>query len=178
MKPTAQPADVGDEDLAARRDLVALHDRYARRLPPFLAGLGVPQGDLDDVQQEVWLRVWNQLQGPGTFQGHFRGWLFQIARNLAIDHARRKRAGALPEGPLAAATAAPPEALSRQEEEQRLRHCLDRLPGPQAEVVRGRLGGEEYAQISQRLGVATDRAYRLYHDACKALASCMERARS
>src|SRR4051812_30168715 len=102
----SQPA-ASDEELAAKRDLVGLHERYARRLLAFLAGQGVPQADLEDLHQDVWARIWVALNDR-PFTGHFRGWLFQIARNLAIDLSRRRHAGALPPTPLAAGTGQDP----------------------------------------------------------------------
>jgi RNA polymerase sigma-70 factor (ECF subfamily) len=176
MAPDTRPPEPTDEELAALRDLGALYERYQRRLPVFLAGLGTAAADLEDVEQEVWVRVCDHLRAR-PFQGHFRGWLFQIARNLVTDRARRKRPEALPaDARLVSAGPAPEEALDRQEEERRLRHCLDRLPPQQAAVVRARLSGETYPDLSQRLGIDVDRAYRLFHDAGKSLAICVERA--
>jgi RNA polymerase sigma factor (sigma-70 family) len=170
--PLAMPAD---EDLAAKGDLVALHERYARRLFVFLAGKGVAMSDLDDVAQEVWARVWQAMRAR-TFEGHFRGWLFRIAGNLVIDRSRRKRADALPDDlALAADGPGPDEALTHQEEMQRLRHCLDQLPAQLAEVLKRRLAGEEHDAIAQALQIAVERAHRRLHDARKAVAECVKR---
>jgi RNA polymerase sigma-70 factor (ECF subfamily) len=164
-----------DEDLAANGDLVALHERYARRLFVFLSGKGVTTSDLDDVAQEVWARVWQAMRAK-TFEGHFRGWLFRIAGNLVIDRSRRKRADALPEDlTLAAEGPGPEEALARKEEMERLRHCVEKLPAQLAEVLKRRLGGEEHEAIAQALEIAVERAHRRLHDARKAVAECVKR---
>jgi RNA polymerase sigma-70 factor (ECF subfamily) len=176
MAPGTPPPESTDAALAARGDLGALYERYQRRLLAFLSGLGVARDDLEDVQHEVWVRVCNHLRARG-FEGHFRGWLFKIARRLVIDGARRKRPETLPaDDSLPSGAPAPEEALRRQEELERLRHCLDRLPPQQAAVVRARLRGETYPDLSRQLGVAVERAHRLFHDAGKALAICVERA--
>src|SRR5262245_7136807 len=88
--PASSTPPPSDEELAAACELDALHERYARRLPPFLTGLGVPKSDLDDLLQDLWIKVMKRLR-ERPFQGHFRGWLFEVARNLAIDLHRRKR---------------------------------------------------------------------------------------
>lgn len=45
--------------------------------------------DLDDIVQEIFLRAWTSLSSLNTPE-KFGGWLSAIARNMAIDH-RRKR---------------------------------------------------------------------------------------
>lgn len=164
-----------DEDLAARGDLVALHERYARRLIVFLSGKGVATSGLDDGAWEVWARVWQGLRAR-TFEGHFRGWLFRIAGNLVIDRSRRKRADALPDDlAVAARGPGPEEALARQEELGRFRHCLDELPAQLGEVLKRRLAGEEHEEIAKALEIAVERAHRRLHDARKAVAECVKR---
>jgi RNA polymerase sigma-70 factor (ECF subfamily) len=166
-----------DEELAARRDVTGLYDRYARRLIPFLAARGVPESDLEDVHQEVWVRVWNAL-GTAVFQGHFRGWLFQVARNLIIDRSRKAPPHApLPnDSPLTDRACSPAEELSRQEAMGQLARCLEHLEGKEAELFRGITGGAEYDEMCERLGISKGAAYKIFHQARSKLASCMERA--
>src|SRR5215510_2299185 len=70
--------------------LEELYDRYASTvLGIFLKVIG-DQALAEDVLQETFWRVW---QSAGTYQsqrGPFTGWLFRIARNLAIDTFRRR----------------------------------------------------------------------------------------
>jgi RNA polymerase sigma-70 factor, ECF subfamily len=70
--------------------LEILYDRYAS----IVLGISIKViGDralAEDVLQETFWRVW---QSAGTYQvqrGPFTGWLFRIARNLAIDAYRRR----------------------------------------------------------------------------------------
>jgi RNA polymerase sigma-70 factor (ECF subfamily) len=166
-----------DEELAARRDVTGLYDRYARRLIPFLAARGVAESDLDDVHQEVWVRVWNAL-GTAAFQGHFRGWLFQVARNLIIDRSRKAPPLApLPDdSPLTDRACSPAEQLARQEALSQLACCLERLEGKEAALFRGITGGADYDEMCEQLGIGKGAAYKLFHQAKNKLASCMERA--
>jgi RNA polymerase sigma-70 factor (ECF subfamily) len=86
-----------DEALAARlargeaAALELLYDQYA----PTIFGMALKiTGDrlvAEDLLQETFWRVW---RSAGTYQpqrGSFAGWLFRIARNLAIDAYRRQR---------------------------------------------------------------------------------------
>jgi RNA polymerase sigma-70 factor (ECF subfamily) len=70
--------------------LEVLYDRYA----PIVLGISLKvtgdQAVAEDVLQETFWRVW---QSAATYQsqlGSFTGWLFRIARNLAIDTYRRR----------------------------------------------------------------------------------------
>jgi RNA polymerase sigma-70 factor (ECF subfamily) len=154
----------------------ALYERHARPLLAFLAGR-VRRSDLSDVQQVVWQRVWEHLEDK--FEGgSFRGWLFQIARNYLIDLSRRQRP--VPTEASLDRTddkAVPPEeVLLDQERQQLLRRCLKRLPAKQAELVRGRLGGEDYEAIGSRLGLTPAQAHKMFHTAKTALQECIQRA--
>ena len=51
----------------------------------------------EDLLQETFLRVWTRA-GQWNGQGTFKGWLFRIATNLALNHLRTRRRR--PEQPL------------------------------------------------------------------------------
>jgi RNA polymerase sigma-70 factor (ECF subfamily) len=147
--------------------------QHAREVLAFLAARVQPAADAADVAQEAWLRAWNAL---GRFDGrNFRAWLFEIARNAAIDHNRRHRPETLaeladrPDG-----KAQPPEAgLIDEDERQRLARCLERLSASQRELVRGRLGGESYETLCGRLGLGRSEAYKHYFEATRQLQECV-----
>lgn len=63
-----------------------------RRLNPQVSRLvyrlGVSEGDLDDVTQDVWIKVWRCL--PGFRQdSSFQTWIYKVAYNTALDHFKR-----------------------------------------------------------------------------------------
>lgn len=152
-----------------------LYERYARLMIAFLAAR-IPSADVDDVAQTVWVRVWQGL--PAQFDGsHFRGWLFQIARNLVIDHGRRKRTGEIDRIDERADERAAhvDAAFIEREERVRLDRCLDKLSPEYREVVMGRLGGDEYDVISQRLDIPAGRAHKLFFEAKALLQACVQR---
>ena len=86
---------LSDEALAtqvAQGDSAALETLYDRHAATVLGILVRVIGDravAEDILQETFWRVW---KGASTFEsgrGSFTGWLFRIARNLAVDAHRR-----------------------------------------------------------------------------------------
>lgn len=160
----------------AQRAFGALHTNHSRKLLAFLA-TRVPRSDLDDVHQEVWQRVWQNL--PTGFQGgNFRAWLHQIARNYLIDRSRRRRPDQWNEdSQFSDPRIQPPEEIVLENERtQILQSCLQRLGDKLEALVRARLGGEEYEEICSRLSIPSSQVYKLYHQAKSQLTACVERS--
>jgi RNA polymerase sigma-70 factor (ECF subfamily) len=70
--------------------LEALVERYQYRLVRYLIYLLGRRGGVDDLVQEIWLRV---LERGSSYDGQsrFEPWLFRIARNIAVDALRKRR---------------------------------------------------------------------------------------
>ena len=68
--------------------------RYQHRLYRFLHRLLQDPIAADDVFQQTWLRVIEKINRYDT-RRHFDAWLFSVARNLAIDYLRVRRASSL-----------------------------------------------------------------------------------
>ena len=131
---------------------------------------GIVGDDADDVQQEVWLAVFrqlNELADPGAF----RTWLFRTTRHRAIDYLRkRKRERELIDEVtienLPSTTGIAEEADSMVAiDEAALAAALLAMPPPQREVVmlryRDGLTYQEIAQVINR-PIGTVRT-RLHH---------------
>lgn len=103
------PATLAEEQ--ARRENVAVAEglkrqdaglldqlivRYQHRLLRYLLFLTGNREMAEDLFQEVWMRV---LTRGGQFNGkaRFETWLFTIARNLVIDHRRKRTMASLDE---------------------------------------------------------------------------------
>ena len=144
-----------------------LVDEYAPRLRGFLRRT-VPGGDVDDLVQEVFLRMVRTI-AQYREEGRLDAWVFQIARNLARD--RLKKRGPNFEGDLSSAAmhaareAAGEGNLERVETTGNIENAIARLPGPEREVVLlrhfGKLSFEEIAELMETpLGTALARAHR------------------
>jgi len=138
----------------ASSELRRLVQEHTPVLFDWLRGLGVPREDRDDVAQEVWIRV---LRARRTYRGSgsFRGWLYRIARNAALDRARTETAraarerGASPAGD--GAQYQPSDRLGTAEVERLLAQLTDR----QRDVVVLRvLVGSSTTEAAEELGCA------------------------
>jgi RNA polymerase sigma-70 factor (ECF subfamily) len=70
--------------------LETLVEQYQYRLVRYLIYLLGRRDGVDDLVQEIWLRV---LERGSSYDGHsrFEPWLFRIARNIAVDDTRKRR---------------------------------------------------------------------------------------
>src|SRR6059058_851795 len=90
----------------------ALRALYEQHAAPLLAyGLRLTGGDrgrAEDIVQETLLRAWRHPQALDPERGPVRSWLFTVARNVAVDahRARRARPTEVGDEPLALVAAA------------------------------------------------------------------------
>lgn len=77
-------------DSQAFDDLMA---RYKRPVTGFVLRLTGGDMEAEDVAQDVFVRAYRAMAGGRVRQGRgeFSTWLFQIARNAALDHVRRRK---------------------------------------------------------------------------------------
>jgi RNA polymerase sigma-70 factor (ECF subfamily) len=107
------------------------------RLRPFVARR-VPEADIDDVIQDVFVRMQRGLSGLRDDQ-RFSGWLFQVARSAIADHGRARARHPLPRGAEVPEAAGDPENGDDREAFRSLSGCVAvfvaRLPSPYREAV-------------------------------------------
>ena len=115
---------LSDEVLAAQvgrgngAALEALYDRYASTVLGISLKVIGDRAAAEDVLQETFWRVWRSAATYQSQRGSFTGWLFRIARNLAIDAYRRRNVR--------------PQAIIDAESADAL---LDQTPDPDMDVV-------------------------------------------
>jgi RNA polymerase sigma-70 factor (ECF subfamily) len=128
----------------------------AAQLRPFLARR-VAAADVDDVLQDVWIRVQRGLPGLRD-EERFTSWLFQIARSAVAEHqrvrARHPLVDAAPESDLAAEPTADDRETARS-----LACCVSifvaRLPSPYREAVTlVELEGLSVRQAAEMVGIS------------------------
>lgn len=92
----------------------------------------------DEVLQEVYIRVWQRAGDFDAASGSPITWLATIARNLALDEARRKTPRSLEEFPEILQLPSDDDPLANQERNEdarRLQACLERLEPEKRELV-------------------------------------------
>ena len=72
-----------------RAALIPIVEQYQFRLYRFLLRMVGDAATAEDLFQQTWIRVMEKIAGYDP-RYRFDAWLFAVARNLAIDHLRRK----------------------------------------------------------------------------------------
>ena len=118
---------------AATAAFAELVGHFQRPLFGYLGRLGLPSGQAEEVAQETFLRVWQNLASYRPGLAAFSTWLYTIAHRLALNELTR--AAAQRESPVTADTPEsvceqpqPPEQLAARQQRQRLLHALHQLP--------------------------------------------------
>ncbi len=73
-----------------REAFARLHSFFAPRLAAFLSRAGLSPAQTEDIVQETMFAVWRKAALYNPAQGRVSTWVFVIARNLRVDHLRRK----------------------------------------------------------------------------------------
>lgn len=138
----------------------AVWSEMSGRLRAFLARRVRDPEDADDLLQEVFLRL-HRSSGTLVEADRLHAWLFQITRNVLVDHyragaARRRHLGGTVNGEETEPVAVE-EDPARDEAELAacLAPMLDRLPEPYREAVRlTGLDGVPQVAAAERLGLS------------------------
>jgi RNA polymerase sigma-70 factor (ECF subfamily) len=128
-----------------------LFERYAETIRRHLLHIVREDHAAEDLLQEVFLRVWTRAE-QWNGQGAFKGWLFRIATNLALNHIRAGRRH--PEQPLLppedfteeasldppawlvdTSSLGPEAALEALEQDRHLRQIIQELPEEKRAVI-------------------------------------------
>jgi RNA polymerase sigma-70 factor, ECF subfamily len=138
--------------------LEALYHRYSR--PIFSLALKI-LGDrevVEEVVQEVFLRLWTRAFGYDPQRGKLLSWLLTITHHRAIDELRRRRTQPEVEGlqeQLAAveeSDADPSRSLTQVEEREAVQRALAQLPEAQRKPIQlAYYGGLTQVEIAQLL---------------------------
>lgn len=178
---TDRVADDDARDVAlARRDPAAFAPLYERYAQPIYYFCYRRLGNRHDAADATAVTFTRALAALGSFHpdrpgSTFRAWLYTIARNALIDHARSARPHASldhPDAPDLVDRAPSPEDHALGAEAARaVDRLLRRLPERQRAVVELRLAGLRIAEIATALGVTESaakslqvRAYRTLRD--------------
>jgi RNA polymerase sigma-70 factor (ECF subfamily) len=145
--------------------------KYQEKVYYFVRRLVIDHNDTDDVVQNVFIKVWNNL---GSFREDSKlfTWLYRIAVNESLSFLKSKRL-------LSYLSLASPEAMmvkslhsdpyfDGQEIQKRLREAIIRLPKKQQLVFNMRYYDDlSYDEISEIVGTSVGALKASYHFAVK-----------
>lgn len=163
-----------DDDAAAFEELVRRWEGPVSRVLTRLAG---PNGEAEDLCQEVFLRV---LGARNRYRpcGAFSTWLYRIVWNLARDSARRWRTrdhSSVVQSPRDS-EACPAEAAARQELLGHVDAALEALPAHLRDVLVLKHFGElSFVEVARISGLPTSTVKSRVHTALVALRKELKR---
>lgn len=163
MTRSARQPDRAERKLAARlrkRDetvMTEIYERYGRLAYGYLTRTIGDPSQAEDVQQQVFLEVWQRGPGFDPERASMATWIMTIARSRAVDHLRKR----IPEprdpaGSLAVLDARQfADPVDELHEQWRLAALLAELPEEEAEVLRMRFHlNLSQSEIAERTGIA------------------------
>jgi RNA polymerase sigma-70 factor (ECF subfamily) len=163
------------------RALGLLLERYERPLFLFLLGTLRDHHRAEDVLQDTFVEALKDLDRVDP--AHLRGWLFTVAYHQAMLLRRRlaMQARRVPASDSNGAALLPDrqpdpvaQAISREEADA-CRSLLQRLPGPQREVIRQRLyEGRRFRDIAADMGCPLNTALARMHQGLQRLRMLQE----
>src|SRR4051812_44516493 len=155
-----------------REALRYLYIRYADNVYGYVASIVRDDYEAEDVTQHVFAKLMTALPKYQERSVPFAAWILRVARNVAVDHVRQRRAIPCEEG-----RELEPRVSGEEEDNQRsltLREALDDLPDDQRQVIVLRhVVGLSPGEIAQRLGKTEPSVHGLHHRGRGALRSLL-----
>jgi RNA polymerase sigma-70 factor, ECF subfamily len=149
-------------------DLTTVYDAYAPFVWRSLQRMGVPEGDLEDALQEVFIVVHRKLHSYQESKAKLSTWLFGIGINIARRHRAKARTWQLGLDPEVTRSERPSQEaeLQRKQESSLLQNLLGRLrPEHSATFVMFELEGLTCNEIADLTGVPVGTVYSRLHKA-------------
>ena len=146
--------------VAENRDKTAfarLFDHFAPRVKGFLRRNGTAEAQLDDVVQEVMIKVWRYAERFDPKKGKLTTWIFTITRNVRIDLLRKEnRPEPDANDPMLVPTplVKSDDAVYANQAAMRVADALDDLPKEQADILRlSFFEGKSHGEIAEHIGL-------------------------
>jgi RNA polymerase sigma-70 factor, ECF subfamily len=160
--PLARPADAGSRvPSSSEIEVVELFEELRDRLLRYLLVLGLSVHDGEEIIQESFLLLFQHLQ-RGKPRQNLRGWVFRVARNLALkqraaNQLRLRRIVEFDEALPEQSTDRDPnpeEHLRSRQKQQRLLAVVNALPELDQSCLYMRSEGLRYREIAEALGIS------------------------
>jgi RNA polymerase sigma-70 factor (ECF subfamily) len=166
--------------------LAKIYDRYAEAIYRYLYRHVGDAEQAEDLTSEVFVKLLQVLNTRRAPNKHLQGWLYRVARNLAMDWFRKQAKGApvpldehahlMEHSDLVMDGDAPSLVVERRQARQQLREAICELTADQQQVILLRFGeGLKIAEVSQVTGKSEGAVKVLQHRAVKRLAKLLGR---
>jgi RNA polymerase sigma-70 factor, ECF subfamily len=143
-----------------------LYMRYKNNVYGYVLSIVRDQHEAEDVTQQVFLKLMSVIQKYEPRQVPFTAWIIRVARNIAVDHQRQRRA--IPRAEVFDPSDRADDALD--ERRRSIEHALEALPEDQRGVVVLRhIVGMSPGEIADRLGRSEASIHGLHHRARQTL---------
>ena len=160
--PTPAKRDHPDQAELARRlrgrdprALGEIYDRFGPACFGLLSKTLRERTAAEDVQQQVFLEVWQRAPTFDPQRGSLLTWILTIARSRAIDHLRRRVPEPIDPADAEPALAATEDETTRLVERWHLAGLLREIPAEEAMILRLRFYEDlTQVQIAERTGIA------------------------
>lgn len=167
---------------AAHGDKVAfgsLYETYLEAIYRYIHYRISHEQEAEDLTEEVFLRAWKTLprMKKESEIKNFRSWIYRIARNLVIDHYRKKDKDVTLDHTdnLQGFEREPDEAVIEKEVNVSLRDAVQKLDEPFKEVLIHRfVNGLSHAETSKVMGLKENHIRVLQYRALKKVRAWME----
>jgi RNA polymerase sigma-70 factor (ECF subfamily) len=169
----AERSDAELITLAQRGESEAFGELYQRYLDPIFRYLRMRVNDLglaEDLTEMVFLRAFESL-GSYRERGHpFSAYLYRVARNLLVDHYRRREEVPLEQAPALTSPTDVAGMVARREQLRSVLAALAELPEDHQEVIRLRvILALPTAEVAAWMGRSEGAVRVLLHRALKSL---------
>jgi RNA polymerase sigma-70 factor (ECF subfamily) len=183
-RPSADGASAGPPSRALDAALDAALARFADAARRLARRTGLGADDLDELLQEVRIRLWRALGTPERIREVRALYIQRTVASAAMDLIRRRRARReLPLDPADGETHAEPPApggadreLDRAEFDAAVARALEELAEPRRVVVRLHLTGYDREEIARMLGWSEPKTRNLLYRGLGDLREALERA--
>jgi RNA polymerase sigma-70 factor, ECF subfamily len=177
------PTDDGDMPRLTRRAVTCaaagdaeglrfLYERYSGLVYRYVRSIVGDEHEAQDLTQLVFLKLMWTLDRYDEHRGHFSTWLLRIARNLTVDHVRRRRP--VPAGDRVALDPRADDANSQRR--RALRDALADLSAEQREVlILRQVVGLRPGEIARRMDRSEGSVHALHHRARAAMRTSLAR---
>ena len=144
---------------AVELEVLQLFDECHGGVQRYVRSFGIEAGDCEDVVQETFLALFRHLLRGGG-RSNLRGWIFRVARNVALKQRERQRrkvrfsapGGRVPD--CVDSASSPEERLLADQRQAQLHAVVRALPDRSRRCLQLRVEGLRYREIAGALGVS------------------------